>query len=77
MSLRAAALGVVLAAAHLEAQQPRQIVVRVRVVDSAGTPIRGADVSILRGLQQAVGNGATDDRGARTLIVSREDGDYS
>ena len=76
MNLRIAALGFVIAASCLEAQQSKSIVVRVRVVDSAGTPIPGADVSILRGLQQVLGNGATDDRGIRTLIVPREDGDY-
>jgi hypothetical protein len=57
-------------------QQPRSIVVRVHVVDSAGAPVSGADVSILRGLQQILGNGPTDDRGMRTLVVPREDGDY-
>lgn len=63
-------------ATRAESQQAKNVVVQVRVVDSAGAPIAGADVSILRGLQQVLANGATDDRGRRTLVMPREDGDY-
>jgi hypothetical protein len=76
-SIAAAALCAAAALADsLGAQASRQLVVRVRVVDSAGAPISGADVSILRGLQQILGNGATDDRGSRFFVVPREEGAY-
>jgi hypothetical protein len=53
----------------------RTTLVRVRVVDTAGTPLANVDVSALRGLNTAVAGGATDSLGLRTFSVAR-DGQY-
>src|SRR5437868_1257148 len=43
--------------------------VRVRVVDSAGTPLSGADVSIVRGLASPLASGSTGNTGEVTLSI--------
>jgi hypothetical protein len=43
--------------------------VRVRVVDSAGTPLSGADVSIVRGLASPLASGNTSASGEITLNI--------
>src|SRR5689334_18388760 len=60
----------------LDAQTNRTLVIRLHVVDSAGAPVAGANVSIVRGLQQVLGSGTTDERGMRTFVVAHENGDY-
>jgi hypothetical protein len=51
------------------------VVVRIHVVDSSGTPVAGADVSLMRGLSRVGAPGQTDARGDRTLTVLRSGGD--
>ena len=41
----------------------------VRVVDSTGTPIPGADVTVLVGLRDSIGNGSADENGRRRFTV--------
>jgi hypothetical protein len=60
----------------LAAQVPRQIVVRVRVVDTTDTPIVGAEVSVIRGLNTKVVSGPSDAGGMRVLIVPRDEEAY-
>lgn len=69
-----AALG--LLAPVAAAQRSRDVVIRVRVVDTANAPVSAADVSVVKGLQDLLGAGVTDDRGVRSLTVPRRDGDY-
>lgn len=54
----------------------QETVVRVRVVDSTGTPVANADVSALRGLNTVVAGGPTDSAGRRTFSISRDGGEY-
>ncbi len=58
------------------AQSPREILVRVRVVDTARAPIAGAEVSIVRELKTQLASGLTDGLGTRDLRVPRSDGEY-
>lgn len=50
------------------------VVVRVR--DTTGAAIGGAAVAIVRGLNDAVAAGTTDDRGRVALRITADDGDY-
>ena len=52
------------------------LAVNVRVVDSTSAPIAGADVAIVRGLNEPVANGSTDDRGRLSLTLTDPQGDY-
>jgi len=54
----------------------QETVVRVRVVDSTGTPVANADVSALRGLNTVVAGGPTDSAGRRTFNIPRDGSDY-
>jgi hypothetical protein len=56
---------------HLAIAQRAQTTVRVRVMDTTGAPVAGADVSILRGSDVVLGSGATDAGGIRQLSVPR------
>ena len=58
------------------AQSPRELLVRVRVVDTAHAPIAGAEVSIVRELKTQLASGVTDGLGTRDLRVPRGDGEY-
>jgi len=59
-------------AASAAAQTPAPIVaVHVHVADSAGVPLPGAEVSVVRGLVTVLARGATDERGEQTLMVPR------
>lgn len=58
------------------AQAPRQIVVRVRVVDTVGAPVGGAEVAVVRGLNTQVASGMTDAGGMRVTTVPRDDDPY-
>jgi Carboxypeptidase regulatory-like domain len=51
-------------------------IVRVVVRDSASHPLRGADVTIVHGLNDAVASSVTDDRGFTSLNVALRSGDY-
>jgi carboxypeptidase family protein len=54
------------------AQQPsRNVAVRIEVVDTAGHPIQGAEVALIRGLKLVVARGESDARGERTLTAPR------
>ena len=54
----------------------QETVVRVRVVDTAGSPMVNADVAALRGLNTAVAGGPTDSAGRRTFKIPRDGGEY-
>jgi hypothetical protein len=56
------------------AQAPRRLEIRVRVTDTAGTPIPDASVSVMRG-SSALASGPTDELGRRSLSIERSDGD--
>jgi hypothetical protein len=73
VSLAALTLGVGRA---VRAQTPRQIVLRVRVVDTAGMPIAGADVAVIRGLNTQLTSGLTDAVGMRVATLPRDDDPY-
>jgi hypothetical protein len=64
------------AGAVAQAQAPRGILVRVRVVDTTRAPISGAEVSVIRDLNTQVASGVTDGLGLRDLRVPRTDGEY-
>lgn len=69
----AAAFGALIAGhARAQTQPPPDVPVRLTVVDSAGGPVRGADVSIVRGLHEIVGHGMTDAAGRATILVTRD-----
>lgn len=55
---------------------PKPRLVRVSVTDSAGAPIAGAAVSIVRGLQEIVVEGTTDQDGRRALTIASPEGSY-
>jgi len=52
------------------------LVVAVRVIDSAGISIDGAEAAILVGLSESKASGTTDPSGHVSLIVSQPQGDY-
>ncbi len=52
------------------------VIVHVRVVDSSGAPVAGAELSAVRGLTGIVARGATDDGGRGFIVVHRIDGGY-
>ena len=54
----------------------QETVVRVRVVDTTGSPMVNADVAALRGLNTAVAGGSTDSAGRRTFNIPRDGGEY-
>ena len=54
----------------------RAHLVRVRVLDTAGVPVAGASVSIVRGLEEIVAQAATDQSGQRALSIATPSGQY-
>jgi hypothetical protein len=74
-------LAVVLAASAALAQVTRPAdratfsVVRVRVSDSTGVAIRGADLSVVRGLNEVLATGTTDSVGRRVFLLNGVAGD--
>lgn len=58
------------------APTPRQSVVRVFVVDSSGSAVTGAELAVLRGLNEVIAHGATDQYGRASLHFAAESGDY-
>jgi hypothetical protein len=73
LGLLAATLGSVPVA---RAQSTGRTMVFVRIVDSAGAPVAGAELSALRGLTTIVARGATDDAGRGFIVVQRAAGAY-
>lgn len=59
-----------------EAQQPRDLAVRVIVVDTAKRPMPDVNLTIVRGLNQQVAVGATDSGGHSVLRVPNDTGAY-
>ena len=49
---------------------------RVRVTDSLGTPLAGAEVSVVHGLTGVLARATTDERGAQTLTIPRTGEDH-
>ena len=67
-----AGFSVLLGAFSAAAQQPpRNVAVVIEVVDSAGRPVDGAELTLTRGLKQVVAHGQSDSRGQRTLTAPR------
>ena len=58
------------------AQRGNRSVVRVFVVDSAGTAVTGADLTVVRGLNSVIAHGSTDQFGRATLGFASDDGEY-
>jgi hypothetical protein len=59
----------------VSARAQQGVLVRVRVVDSAGAPVANAEVSALHGLTTVVAGGPTDSLGRRSFTIPRG-GDY-
>jgi hypothetical protein len=64
------------AVAQRGASPAKRSVVRVFVVDSAGTAITGADLAVVRGLNSVIAHGSTDQYGRATLGFASDDGEY-
>jgi hypothetical protein len=76
--LRAALMitaGAIVPATRVESQAstPRQLAVRVS--DSAGAPVAGAEITIVRGLNSVIAHATTDQSGRKTINVSSEGGE--
>ena len=56
--------------------QPGSATVRTRVTDSLGTPVSGAEVSVVDGLSVVLARGVTDERGVLTLAIQRSGTDH-
>jgi hypothetical protein len=52
------------------------LAVSIRVTDSIGTPVEGADVAVLQGINDSRASGTTDARGRVSLSVTEPRGDY-
>lgn len=65
--------GLLIFAIEARAQQA-DVVVRVRVIDSANAPVGGADVSIVQGLKDVRASGVTDAAGVHFLHILRDSG---
>jgi hypothetical protein len=55
--------------------RPALSIVRVRVSDSTGVAIRGADLSVVRGLNEVLATGTTDSAGRRVFLLNGVAGD--
>src|SRR5581483_3291328 len=60
-----------IAAAGMPGQRRADVSIEIRVVDTANKPLAGADVSLIRGVNQVAANGVTDETGRRRLSVPR------
>ncbi len=58
-----------------QTQPATTAIVRVRVADSARTGVPGADVSIIRGLNEIIGRGTTDNEGRASVSIASVSGD--
>ena len=81
VTLSAALLGALTLARLLGAQvtdaRRAPTIVRVHVADSAGTPVADAEVTLLRGLKEAVATARTSAAGEHEFIVDLDSSDYS
>ena len=59
-----------------QAPAPPSHPISLRVLDSAGVAIEGADVSVVQGINDVRATGTTDARGRLSLSVEGPDGDY-
>lgn len=50
---------------------------RVQVMDSTGTPVEGAEVSLMRGLRTVLSTARTNHAGEHEFLVDRDSTDYS
>src|SRR5579872_3728234 len=71
LALVLVALGSFLVAPRLSAQRVDSLTIRIRVTDTAGDPVAGAQVSVVQGLNDLRASGATNDLGRSTLILPR------
>ena len=71
----AATLALVPVAAHGQAT-PVPFTVNVRVIDSAAAPIAGADVAVVRGIDNVVASGSSNVDGRTMLVVKDGSGDF-
>jgi hypothetical protein len=71
-------LGIAMAAEPALSQAParRPMVADVRVLDTAGASVEGADVAVVRGLGDRRASGTTDARGRASLSIDDAQGDY-
>src|SRR5439155_11095869 len=69
-------VGVIAEVRPAHAQPGPASIVRVRVADSAGTPLGAAGVVIMRGLHEMLAQGITDSAGRRTLAFHADTGDF-
>jgi hypothetical protein len=54
----------------------QSVVLRIRVADSAGVAVSGAQLSLMRGLNSVVATAAADSRGERALTLKLDSGAY-
>lgn len=74
-----AAAGALLALAPVRivgAQAVPQPTVRVVVTDSAGAPVAGVEVALVRGLRDSVGRGTTNDAGQAEFKITSDQNQY-
>lgn len=71
----AAALSSAIPARAIVAQSIPSVTVRIRVADSSGAPVAGADVSVVRDLTTVLARGTTDARGEQVLTIPRSGAD--
>ena len=60
---------------NIHAQTPTISAVQVRVRDSTGVAVSGAEVAVMRGLADVLGAGTTDAKGAVTIRIAARAGD--
>lgn len=65
-----------LGARVVSSQELRSTIVRVVVRDSTSLPLRGANVTIVHGLNDVVASSVTDDRGLTAFTVAIGSGEY-
>jgi hypothetical protein len=76
MAMAMAMAGLAITASSGRAQQPRDLVIRVAVIDSAMQPVPGVALSVVRGLNQRLASGTTDSTGRSVLRVPNDTGAY-
>ena len=64
-------MAIALVAAPAALAQSPSVTVHVRVADSSGAPVAGAEVSIVRGLTTVLARGTTDAQGEQSLTIPR------
>jgi hypothetical protein len=59
-----------------DAQTPATVTVRVHVTDSAGVAVPGAEIAIVRGVNDVITRAVTDDFGRQQLLVRKDNAEY-